>query len=97
MNYRRPVFLEVVPTHRKTKKERQQDGRGGKGSGGGPNHTTTRKNVPLKIIQYSLLDYLSTLIDWLDNQKADRAALLLSLSRACRGRILGRNWDYSLN
>jgi len=37
-------------THRKTEKERQlADGRGGKGVGVEPNHTTARKPGPLKI------------------------------------------------
>jgi hypothetical protein len=38
-----------------TEKERQlADGRGGKGLGNKPNHTTARKPGPLQFIQYSL-------------------------------------------
>jgi hypothetical protein len=43
-------------SHRKTEKERQlAEGRGGKGVGEEPNHTTARKLVPILIIQYSLV------------------------------------------
>ncbi len=61
-----PILLLVHPlplsrqkgrpaTHRKTEKERQlAHGRGGKGVGEEPNHSTARKPGPLQIIQYSL-------------------------------------------
>jgi hypothetical protein len=49
------IWLLAQSISSKTEKEKQPDGRRGKGVGEKLNHTTARKLGPLYIIQYSLV------------------------------------------